>query len=224
MKIANLKSKKILIPVALIIIGLVVMFLVLNDKNNNQVLNISTTTNEIATTTETKFSDNDIKLYNYYLADGIKYKGEGGAGNRQSYKKAIFAFQKACQISKNQFWIPFVNLGNTYREMGEFKNALESYNKALEISMKGEPSIFLAKIELYRYNLGKTDQDIRKLYEESLKNVTENGNLYLSYAAYLEDNKKYKEAKEIWERMLASGKGDKATIEDKIKELTDQIK
>jgi|GEM_PF-5481447 tetratricopeptide (TPR) repeat protein len=142
-------------------------------------------------------------LYDSYLAQGIKYKGEGEAGAKEAYQKAIDQFKKAVDISGGKIWIPYLNLANTYRSMGDNKLADENYNKALEIS-GGDASIYFAKIDFYRYGLKKEKDEIKNLYKEALAKAYENSNLVMSYAAFLRDSGDYEESLKYYEALLKS--------------------
>lgn len=156
-------------------------------------------TNQKATTTPEAIET----LYNGYLQQALKYKGEGDGGDKEAYEKAISEFKKAVAISEGKVWIPFLNLGNTYRTMGDNKLAEEAYNKALEIS-NGDVSIYLAQIDFYRYGLKKANAEIKNLYKEALVKTYENSNLVMSYAAFLRDIGEYSESLKYYEALLKS--------------------
>ena len=94
-------------------------------------------------------------------------------------------FKAAAEISETKYWIPYLNLGNTYRDMGKFLEAEETINKALEISNKSEITVYQSKIDLWKVNSTKTHDEIKGLYEEAINNVLSNVNLIKNYAGYL---------------------------------------
>jgi len=166
--------------------------------------------------------DSEITVkYNNYLTQGIKYKGEGDAGHKESYSKAIDEFKKAVEISEEKVWIPFLNLGYVYQAMGDNKSAEETYNKALEIS-NGDVIVYLAKIDLYRYSFKKTNDEIKNIYKEALAKAYENSNLVLSYAVFLRDSGEYSEALKYYEALLKSYP-DNDNIKEQIKMLKSKI-
>lgn len=164
---------------------------------------------------------NQETLYNSYLQQALKYKGEGDAGDKEAYVKAVLEFKKAVAISEGKVWIPFLNLGNTYRAMNDNKLAEEAYNKALEIS-NGDVSIYLAQIDFYRYGLKKVNAEIKNLYKEALIKTYENSNLVMSYAAFLRDIGDYNESLKYYEALQKSYP-DNENIKIQIKTLKEKI-
>lgn len=136
---------------------------------------------------EKKFTDEEVRLYEQYLQDASPLIFAGDNGDRKSYIKAIELYEKAAAIGNNNVWVPFLNIGNIYKKMGEYDKAEAAYNKALEISKYGSETVYLQKIDLYQYYLKKSNEEIIKIYEESLKTLVENGNVVVKYASFLRD-------------------------------------
>ena len=128
-------KKKIIFGVAVIFLLLIVVLFVNRENYFNKVdeVNINATI------------DMD---YTYYIKEGLNYKMKGDSGDAESYNEAIKMFKAAAEISENKYWIPYLNLGNTYRDMGKFLEAEETINKALEISNKSEITVYQSKIDL----------------------------------------------------------------------------
>ena len=123
--------------------------------------------------------------YAYYIKEGLNYKMKGDSGDVESYNEAIKMFKVAAEISENKYWIPYLNLSNTYRGMGKFLEAEEAVDKALEISNRSEISVYQSKIDLWQVNPAKSSDEIKELYKEAISNVLGNVNLIKSYAGYL---------------------------------------
>ncbi len=71
--------------------------------------------------------------YNYL---GIAYRGKYEQLRSLDWRqKEIEAFKKAIEMDPN-FYLPYVNLGTTYYDMGHFKEAASYLKKALEIYPK----------------------------------------------------------------------------------------
>lgn len=160
--------------------------------------------------------------YQKYLAEAMGYRTAGFQGDKTAFYKAIDSYKKAVEISEGKVWVPYLNLGNTYRLVEDYKNAEDSYNKALEIT-EGESMIYLAKIEMYRYEMKKSNKDVNALYDEALKRVVDNTNLVISYAAFLRDTGKYSEALGYY-KILSERYPDNQAYKDEIAELEKKIK
>jgi tetratricopeptide (TPR) repeat protein len=71
--------------------------------------------------------------YNYL---GIAYRGKYEQLRSLDWReKEIEAFKKSIEMDPN-FYLPYVNLGTTYYDMGRFKEAASYLHKALEIYPK----------------------------------------------------------------------------------------
>lgn len=123
-------------------------------------------------------------LYEQSLLDALKYKSEGDAGDQNGYKKAIREYKKAARYSNS--WLPYLNAGNVYRLMKEYTDAENSYKQGLS-RQPGEISLYLAFVELYRYDLNKNEAEVIKLYEQGLTQIPRNPNLRSNFASYLRD-------------------------------------
>lgn len=143
---------------------------------------------------------NRKELYAAYLEEGLKYKSEGDSGNRDSYYKAIESYQKATDISEGRVWVPYFNLGNVYRLVDDFENADKAYNKALEIS--SQDTLYMAKIEMYQYDMKKSEDEICAVYKEALSKNAENLDIVTKYAAYLRDIGRNEESLIYWKIAL----------------------
>lgn len=184
------KSKK-----KIIIIGVMILLVICasyiyfknkaeQDKNSNPVA-------------EEKSGEPSLQeTYNDYLKEGLKYKSEGDGGNKDSYYKAIEAYQNAVTASEGKTWVPFSNLGNVYKLVGDYDNAEKAYNKAIEISPVS--SLYLAKIDLYRLDMKKSVDEISVVYKEAIAKNADDLDIVTKYAAYLRDNGKNEESLAYW--------------------------
>ena len=159
--------------------------------------------------------------YFEYINEGLKYKSEGDVGNKDSYYKSIEAYQKASDIAEGKVWIPYLNLGNVYRLVADFKNAEKSYDKALEIAPEG--TVYKAKIDMYRYELKKSEDEMIVIYEDAIEKVVDNVDLMKNYAAYLRDIERYSDSLKYW-KMISEKFPDNQMYKDEIKELEDKLK
>ena len=165
-------------------------------------------------------AEQEVKYFEY-INEGLKYKSEGDAGNKDSYYKSIEAYQKASDIAEGKVWIPYLNLGNVYRLVADFKNAEKSYDKALEIAPEG--TVYKAKIDMYRYELKKSEDEMIVIYEDAIEKVVDNVDLMKNYAAYLHDIERYSDSLKYW-KIISEKFPDNQMYKDEIKELEDKLK
>lgn len=175
-----------------------------------------------ATSTPAVSLDPKEAEYQKYLLEAMNYRTAGSQGDKTAFYKAIDSYKKAVELSEGKVWIPYLNLGNTYREVQDYKNAEDAYNKALEITA-GEGMIYLAKIQMYKFELKKTDNEINAVYDEALKKVVDNANLAVSYAAFLRDIGKNSEVLGYY-KILAEKYPAEQRFKDEIAELEKKIK
>lgn len=181
------------------------------DKKEKVIIN---TQNNEATS-----SDEIVAQYTNFLADGLKYKASGDSGNSADYQKAIDSFQKAIDLTEGKFWVPVVNIANTEKIIGKYKEADEHYNQALLISNYSESNIYLAKIDLYRYYLKKSNEEIDKLYNEAIDRVVlDQSSLIVSYVSFLMDIGKNDEALKYY-KILSQRYPDNQAYKDMISSL-----
>ncbi len=165
---------------------------------------VKNTEKEIQTEKQQQQQQTQTDQYNNYLTAGLKYKAQGDTGNHDAYYQAIDAFTKAADVSGNKVWIPYLNIGNLYRSLGEYGKADENYKKALTIS-GGDSTIFLAEIELYQVYEKRPPAEVKELYQAALKVVVvDNVNIMINYAAFCRDNGYTEDAINAYTSLLKS--------------------
>jgi len=158
------------------------------------------------------------KDYQTYLEEGLHWKSLGDqTGNSEYYLKAEKIYREMTKKFPN-YWVPWWNLGNLERILKKFEEAEKSFKKAIEIA-PGEGMLYLGLIELYQYNLKKSEEEILAIYQEALKRVVENIDVIISYASYLYQIDKKEEALKYYQ--TAFEKYPEAT---QIKEEIEKIK
>lgn len=160
--------------------------------------------------------------YNALLKESLRLKGEGDMGNRESYYKAIEVLKSAAALTDNKVWIPFLNLGNLYKILGDYDQANTNYDLAIKISGK-DVIPYLAKIELYQLYMKKPAPETMNLYQTALKTVTDNGNLMIGYANFCRDNGYPDDALKAFEA-LSKSFPDNKTYQEEIAKLKAQLK
>ena len=158
------------------------------------------------------------KDYQAYLGEGLHWKSLGDqTGNSEYYLKAEKIYREMTKKFPN-YWVPWWNLGNLERILKKFEEAEKSFKKAIEIA-PGEGMLYLGLIELYQYDLKKSEEEILAIYQEALKRVVENIDVIISYASYLYQIDKKEEALKYYQ--TAFEKYPEAT---QIKEEIEKIK
>jgi len=158
------------------------------------------------------------KDYQTYLEEGLHWKSLGDqTGNSEYYLKAEKIYRKMTEKFPD-YWVPWWNLANLQRQLKEFEEAEKSFKKAIEIA-PGEGNLYLGLIELYQYDLKKSEEEILAIYQEALKRVVENIDVIINYASYLYQIDKKEEALKYYQ--TAFEKYPEAT---QIKEEIERIK
>ncbi len=200
-----MSKKKLLIFVVLLILILIGSFVFIEFKkhkaNPGQNAPVATST-EMSAQTEAE--------YGKYLQQGMDAEGVAErTNNKDSYNLAIDMFKKAIDISGGKVWVPYLDLGNVYVAKGDYQNAENAFNKAIDIS-GGDPIVYTAKIQLYRYDLKKSNDEIKSLYQEAINKTFGNVNIILSYASFLNDIGDYKGALDNYKLVLKKYPDDQA--------------
>ena len=179
------------------------------------------TNSETSAVTSDEDKAKQEEVYFDFLQEGLKYKSEGDAGNKDSYYKAIEAYQKAADVAEGKVWIPFFNLGNVYGYVGDYENAEKSYDKALEIA--ADSTIYLAKIQLYQFDLKKSEGEVGALYEDALLKTSDNIDIMTKYASYLRDIGNNEDSLKYW-RIVSEKFPEDQRYKDEIAELEAKVK
>ena len=162
------------------------------------------------------------KDYQAYLGEGLHWKSLGDqTGNSEYYLKAEKIYREMTKKFPN-YWVPWWNLGNLERILKKFEEAEKSFKKAIEIA-PGEGMLYLGLIELYQYDLKKSEEEILAIYQEALKRVVENIDVIISYASYLYQIDKKEEALKYYQ--TAFEKYPEATqIKEEIEKIKGELK
>ena len=132
-----------------------------------------------------QMSEEELELYGQKLDDGVVLLREGDNGNFGAYENAILNYKQAAEISNYNSWIPYHHLGIVYRRMKQYDKADQAFTNALKISNNSELTVYLSRIEMYRYELHKSNEEIKQVYEEAIKSSDDASNVEVSYAGFL---------------------------------------
>ena len=155
--------------------------------------------------------------YEAYLEAGLAWKSLGDrTENKVFYQKAKEIYQKQIEAFP-EYWVPWWNLATLQKKLGEYLEAEESFQKAIEVA-PGEGMIYLALIDLYRYNLKGLEKELEPIYEEALRRVVQNTDIVVSYASYLYEKGEKEKALEYYEAVFEKN------TQPQIKEEIERIK
>lgn len=170
-------------------------------------------------TSQEQMSEEELELYGQKLNDGVVLIREGDNGNFGAYENAILNYKQAAEISNYNSWIPYHHLGIVYRRMKEYDKADQAFTNALKISNNTELTVFLSRIEMYRYELHKSNEEIKQVYEEAIKSSSDASNAEVSYAGFLKDIGDNEEAVKYYKILIEKYPGNQ-TYQQEIDELS----
>lgn len=153
-------------------------------------------------TSQESMTEEDTRQYNERLDKGLLLLREGDNGNKQAFNDAIAVYKEAAGYSKYNNWMPYYHLGNIYRRLGEYEKADQAFSNALKITGNTELAIYLSRIEMYRYELQKSNDEIKRVYGEALQFSNDINNLEVSYAGFLKDIGDKEEAITYYKKLL----------------------
>lgn len=146
-----------------------------------------------------KVKQSNEQPYEDALKEGLEAMSQAGQGDRGALGRAIVAYKRA--LSFQPTWLSYLNLGNAYRQAGRIKDAQKTYREGIE-KTPDEHRLWLALIELERYDIRPGEEEIIGMYRQALQKAPGSTDLHVSYAAYLRDVGRTKEAKEQYDLLL----------------------
>tara|TARA_B100000315_G_C14520653_1_gene561387 strand:- start:535 stop:1215 length:681 start_codon:yes stop_codon:yes gene_type:complete len=164
----------------------------------------------------------DKDNYDAYMSLAFHWKGIGEVTKNDKYSwRAVKVYDNVIKRWGPKAYLPFVNQANVYIFLKEYKLAEENLKIALEIDI-GEQSLYISLADLYRNHMNKSDKEIKAVYKKGINSLVGGGNLVLSYAGYLEEQKDYKEALKFY-KMLQQAYPNSTSYNELIKELEDKV-
>ncbi len=132
-----------------------------------------------------------FKPYDAYLHMGNKEY------NEKHYKKAIGFYKKS--LFYNDYYMTYVNLGNAYAQLHDYKNAITAFN----IAVKRKPDYYLAHFNLgFAYTqLNKWDKAIDE-YKIAIQYKPDFADAYRNIGIVYYVNQKYEDALYYFNRYL----------------------
>lgn len=106
--------------------------------------------------------------------------------NLMEYGLAAKWWKKGLDIEPNND-IGWYNLGNAYRELGQYTKAEDAYGESMEVATAGEIDACLALGEMYRYAYKRKQDKESGVYLKCLKKHKDNRDLIAHLAIYYRD-------------------------------------
>lgn len=154
-----------------------------------------------------------------YYSEGLEWKtvAEFATTDKTVYHTyAAFVYAEAAKKFPNE-WVPYFNVGNMFRAMGEFGRAEIAYKKSAEIA-PNRVEHYGALIEIMTASRVKPNDDIKAYFRERIPQaVFDPRYLVLTYARYLLEQGENDEALAILREAVERLPGDeqiKAEYED----------
>ncbi|MEA3272731.1 MAG: tetratricopeptide repeat protein [Patescibacteria group bacterium] len=134
-----------------------------------------------------------------YISAGFYWKIlADNTGEKLFYKKAVNAYLDAIEKFGMGYYIPYANLAGVYQSLGDFEKAEGMLKKALLI-VPGESPLYIRLVELYRYDMNKSPEEILAVYDNGMGRVLSTLALVVSKANYLKDIGRKQESLELFE-------------------------
>lgn len=136
------------------------------------------------------------------ISAAFKWKSLGDATQHHYfYRKALAAYEEGVTSDDARSSLFFLNAGNILKSMGKYDDADDQYLQAIELD-PGNEANHIARIEMYMYWEGKTQDDVLYVIDEASKIVLANGNINLLKGDYLSMVGRYEEALRTYEALL----------------------
>lgn len=132
--------------------------------------------------------------YDEAVARAFAFNREG------NYKKAAKYYLKAADLDEQNRYNPYRNAGLMYQKLGEFDQAADYLTKAIELEPKS--SLVIELMEVYIHNLKKPEEDIIATFNFFLEKVSDNRDIAMRYALYLESVNRYDDALDLYKKAL----------------------
>jgi len=138
---------------------------------------------------------------NAYLRAGFSWKVLGESTGQEIFiDRSLSVYENAIKQFEMQYYMPYVNVGNIYKMRGDFEKTEEMYLKAMEIA-PGEPDLYIRLVELYKYDLNKSEEKILSVYDEGFSKTVNALPLAVSKAAYFKFIGKNDEAIDLYQKI-----------------------
>lgn len=154
-----------------------------------------------------------------FLRAGMQWSTIGSATKDMLwYEEALWVYQQGDVFTQGKNSIILNNLAYTYNELGQYENAKKTFKRTIELA-PGEPEHYVALVNLMRYKLKSTSEEILAVYAEGMKRVVGAASLFINRAAYYRDIGKFEEARADIELVHKSGALSDALYKQALKEI-----
>ena len=154
-----------------------------------------------------------------YLNAGLGWMTLGSVTKDNTwYEEAEWVYTKGDKALNGKNSILVMNLADVQTQLGKYDEAKKTIQRGIDLS-PGEPLYYQVLIDLLRYKLHASSDEIFAVYEDGLKRLVGAGPLYISRAAYYRDIGKFVEARADLDLVHKAGALTDAQYTQAIKEL-----
>jgi tetratricopeptide (TPR) repeat protein len=134
------------------------------------------------------------------------------------YEEAEWVYSEGDKALEGKNSILLMNIADAQTQLGKYPEAKKTVQRAIELSA-GEPQFYQVLIDLLRYKMHASSDEILAVYADGMKRVVGAGPLFMSRAAYYRDIGKFAEAKADLDLMHKAGSLTDAQYTQSVKEL-----
>jgi tetratricopeptide (TPR) repeat protein len=141
---------------------------------------------------------NDPENYDLYLSEGLAWKSLGEYAVKAEDKRAFFEYaifvytQAGTKFDKE--WIPWLNIGNLFRSLGDYQRAASAYQKSVETDPT-QHDHYRAIVEMFKdLNISPSQSMMSFLNSNFTKMKVDMTSFVLLYAQYLLEHGMYQDA------------------------------
>lgn len=158
-----------------------------------------------------------------YFDLGLHWKSIGELGGGEPFfQKSLETYEKGIEKFGQKNILFYLNGGKLAERLEDYNKAEQYYRKAIEISSADE-SGYLYLVDLYSYQMKKTEEDVLKIFEEGQKRMMNSISLITGRASYLRRVGDYKMALEDY-KILVQSYPDNQGYKEIVQELEQAIK
>jgi len=141
--------------------------------------------------------------FEQYLALGLAWKGLADrTRDNNHYQQALNVYESAIDSSERKNTIALMNGGNMSIYLGDYQKAEKYYNEAVNLT-PGDAVPYLKLMELYRYKMRKSADEIIQMLDRGIKKMFYPLILILRKASYLKEIGRYEEALKVYKDLVA---------------------
>lgn len=158
-----------------------------------------------------------------YFDLGLYWKSIAELGGGEPFfKESLKVYEKGIEKFGQKNILFYLNGGKLAERLEDYNKAEQYYRKAIEISSADE-SGYLYLVDLYSYQMKKTEEDVLKVFEEGQKKMMNSMPLIAGRASYLRRIGDYKMALEDY-KILVQNYPNNQGYKEIVQELEQKLK